>query len=1238
MKVQSPPKVRSATRTDWHGLIGCVLAALAFVALTTGPARARDEPLAPGVMLLVSSSATMSFAPGANAAPVCAFEGTEERPEGFEFSKDRMMMLKAFLAGEPRDMEWCVEDNRDDHEVGTDWPKPHQRARCCLEYQGAVCLRWEFCWHDDGRRPEDGDQGRPVPRGPLPDFGPGAIDAYAEGIKFGLMVGDQHPARRGPDDTWSYGEDQEVPESIAAAVPEALQPPQFAGGLAKDIDRPNLGGRASNARIGAMIGPNVGRIGPDNRDRTAPIGEDGPVIRAHNERVKQTIRELVPYGGAPVAAMLADAVTYYEDGGLNSQDEQCVQRPHVVVLVLDDIPTQYYGGQDCNDDVECGAGLCVQRWIEGENRLVCEYPEGYPYDQSVSYAQVLHSSDINVFVIGLALEESDDEGSAFRFAEDIAAAGSPDLGIGGKDGFFNVGSREDLERAFARIRNSTRGGRQSRVRPLVINPTAADLHALGIQPANDGDEAAYVGPRQWRLAAYSETTGSGDSFSYGVIQLDQLECDGQGELASAKIINFANALNSPETSRNNRFAYSMDPQTDEILLVRGGGGSAFGPDGAPTGAALDNDSLQRLLRVGEHDDSDAVAGNVNPVNDDPNAANNGLVDNTPEGQANRVGDLLGGYFGKHSNQDDGERALGSIEHGDPVALQAPVLGLQIRNYEEFAADRKNRPTIIAAGANDGMLHFFRAIDGYELLTFVPELAWRNLKRADIAPPVDGPISVRDVAACRKTSGPGAANCPSDPAAVTFRTVLVGGIGGGGPNLFGIDVSDIGEIEPGGLFDPEGDLHGGDDGFKPWNFTDDDEPELGATVSKPAITHVRSDGKVVSAAIVGCGDDRRGDPDPDGPAVGRCVLVLNAMTGDVIQKFATANDNIFDARGDETALDAPVVGWPVAFPQTGIQAANQAYIGDKLGRMWRLDLHSDDVDDWRMDQIWPPANLNDEGLAGVIEQNDELRGRPIVGRPSVALRADGTPTIAFVTGGTPEMELPPEFEIDPVPRAMAVSISDGLNLDGERAPKVNWILKLRDGEVGSGPPVTAGGTLFFTTIAPAVDDQGEPSNCGARQGRLYGVGFVERVENAFDVNGVKGNVKEGIPIRDGEGNVDYALAIRLAPGAVAFGLAVVRAPSCRAGDPSTTDIVLNLGGDAAAGDVKAGSKVENLEGGGGNNLRTSDFDVSVFGDDSRGGSLDICLDCELNGDAAPGKKAELGPFPTVVTYWGTTFAE
>ena len=101
------------------------------------------------------------------------------------------------------------------------------------------------------------------------------------------------------------------------------------------------------------------------------------------------------------------------------------------------------------------------------------------------------------------------------------------------------------------------------------------------------------------------------------------------------------------------------------------------------------------------------------------------------------------------------------------------------------------------------------------------------------------------------------------------------------------------------------------------------------------------------------------------------------------------------------IPAPIVGQPVAFPAQVGQIAERIFVGDAEGQMWRVDVSSDDPDDWVMnvffDTYWdgpgrtPPVkaqpiqtppilSVDDAGELGVGRRDRRRRTHRLASAP------------------------------------------------------------------------------------------------------------------------------------------------------------------------------------------------------------------------------------------------------------------
>ncbi|WP_263258753.1 PilC/PilY family type IV pilus protein [Pseudomonas oryzihabitans] len=259
--------------------------------------------------------------------------------------------------------------------------------------------------------------------------------------------------------------------------------------------------------------------------------------------------------------------------------------------------------------------------------------------------------------------------------------------------------------------------------------------------------------------------------------------------------------------------------------------------------------------------------------------------------------------------------LGDIVNSSPV-LVGPAQYLAYRigkvdgtvaSYTAFQKTQASRRAQIYVGANDGMLHAFDAATLKETFAFVPTPVIPNLNRlmakdygtANLAHHyyVDGPITVRDV------------YFKGDN---TWRTVLVGTLGGGGRGLFALDITDPDPVKIKLL----------------WEFTSDSAAtldaatklsNLGYSFGKPSIERLH-DGNW--AAIFGNGYYSANANS------GKAILYALKIEDGTLIKALEAKSPTGGSNGLSTIQAADYNADIVT---------DAAYAGDLLGNLWRFDL-------------------------------------------------------------------------------------------------------------------------------------------------------------------------------------------------------------------------------------------------------------------------------------------------------------
>ncbi len=244
-----------------------------------------------------------------------------------------------------------------------------------------------------------------------------------------------------------------------------------------------------------------------------------------------------------------------------------------------------------------------------------------------------------------------------------------------------------------------------------------------------------------------------------------------------------------------------------------------------------------------------------------------------------------------------DTVLGDVINASPLFVGQPGFKYTENAYATFAATPRSAAVLVAA--NDGMLHALDRTTGNELWAYVPSFVIPNLyKLADTSYGnnhsyfVDGSPQMGDIF----VSGAGGG----------WKTIVVGGLNGGGRGYYALDVTD--PAAPKLL----------------WEFSNND---LGLTFGNPIITK-RADGTWVVVFTSGYNNISPGDGNGH-------LFVLNANTGAVIMNINTYTSGTTPA-GTSTAPSglAKLNAWVDTVESN---QAKRFYAGDLLGNLWRFDL-------------------------------------------------------------------------------------------------------------------------------------------------------------------------------------------------------------------------------------------------------------------------------------------------------------
>lgn len=258
-----------------------------------------------------------------------------------------------------------------------------------------------------------------------------------------------------------------------------------------------------------------------------------------------------------------------------------------------------------------------------------------------------------------------------------------------------------------------------------------------------------------------------------------------------------------------------------------------------------------------------------------------------------------------------EAVLGDALESQPSFIGKPVFSYPYPGYSAFKATYAGRAGNVYMGTNDGMMHAFAAATGIENWAYIPSMVVPNLwKLADT-----NYQHVNYVNGSPITSDICTANCTNAASAV-WKTILVGGLNGGGRGYYALDITS--PTAPSLL----------------WEFKPSNDADLGYTFGLPIITR-KADGTWVVLVTSGYDNgtlsgDAVTNNSPAGNGKGY-LYVLNAGTGALLAKITT---NVGDATTPSGLAKIAAFN-----DEPGGNKTGYVYGGDLQGNLWRFDINS-----------------------------------------------------------------------------------------------------------------------------------------------------------------------------------------------------------------------------------------------------------------------------------------------------------
>lgn len=303
--------------------------------------------------------------------------------------------------------------------------------------------------------------------------------------------------------------------------------------------------------------------------------------------------------------------------------------------------------------------------------------------------------------------------------------------------------------------------------------------------------------------------------------------------------------------------------------------------------------------------------------------------------------------------------LGDILHSRGAYVPAPVSGFRSdSSYTNFYNNNKTRAPMLYVGANDGMLHGFDAASGVERFAFIPKVFLSST--VGQSPLID----LTEQGYSHRYFVDGQLHSSAAWADSRWKTLLAGGLRGGGRSLFLLDVTTPANLQESKAND-----------VVQWEFTASDDSDLGLTFAQPQILQL-NDGNwyVVSP---------NGYNSTDGKAA-MFFLPVNARN-----RWAAAN---YKKMVVESTSGANGLSDFSYYDLNKDGKVDLIYAGDLKGNIWRFDVSNSNTSQWTARSIFvatgPDGKAQPVVLAPQLSLHPTLSLSRTASKPNLVLTFSG----------------------------------------------------------------------------------------------------------------------------------------------------------------------------------------------------------------------------------------------------------
>lgn len=324
------------------------------------------------------------------------------------------------------------------------------------------------------------------------------------------------------------------------------------------------------------------------------------------------------------------------------------------------------------------------------------------------------------------------------------------------------------------------------------------------------------------------------------------------------------------------------------------------------------------------------------------------------------------------------------------------------SYRSFAIDKATRASMLWVGANDGMLHGFRASNLLPVVSYVPSPLVARLSSAlrvtntSAVPLMDGSPFTADVLVPSATAATATGAAASTASATSaWRTYLFAPLGRGGRAVFALDVTGAAGPSDDGA-DSEALNEARASSIFKWVFTASDDADLGHGLLNPVRHNVS--GQASQVVYLNNGKFAVLVPNGYNASTGRAALFIINAEGP--GAGATSwKDSSNQPRGYVKLVPQATDAGNGLMGATWVDLDNNGtvdvvYATDLKGQVWKFDLRSRNPSEWRSALVSGGSAVP---LFTARASATATVGLPITTAPVVSFPSFGGTMVSFGTG-------------------------------------------------------------------------------------------------------------------------------------------------------------------------------------------------------------------------------------------------